>query len=398
MIEDARLRRARVAVLVVFFVCGAALASWAVHVPLVQKRLSLSDGWLGLALLAMGLGAVVAMPATGRLVGRFGSRRLTAITTTLLCLSLPLPILAPSAALLMASLLLFGALLGGMDIAMNVQAVGVEREWGRPTMSLFHGLFSVGGLVGAGLGGIVLEAGISPRVHAFTVSGVLLVLSFAFLWKLIPETAEQRSAGPSFGLPTGPLLALSVLAFIVFGGEGAMLDWSAVYLTNILSAGPGLAAGGYAAFSLMMAVGRVSGDRLVTRFGPGGFARSSAALAAVGLAAVLLTSEPLVAIAGFGLVGLGLSNLVPILFSAAARTPGAPHGAAIAAVATAGYFGLLVGPPVIGFAAEVATLRGALCLVVLAIALVALRIRAAAEANPVLVESESSLGPAEENA
>jgi fucose permease len=188
---------------------------------------------------------------------------------------------------------------------------------------------------------------------------------------LLPAGVDEVGDEPTFAIPAGPIIGLSILAFFSLVGEGAAADWSAVYMRNFLGAGPGLAAAGFAAFSLMMAVGRLTGDRLVKALGPARLVRASAVLGTIGLGAALLLGQPLAAIAGFACLGLGLSNIIPVLFSAASRTPGVSPGAGIAAVATTGYLGFLAGPPLIGFAAEATTLPVALGIVVLFTALVA---------------------------
>ena len=249
-------------------------------------------------------------------------------------------------------------------------------------MSSFHALFSVGGLVGSSLGGLLIFMDVSSALHVLFVTFVFgLIGLVALRWLWIDRAEDAEAGGPTFVRPTGPLLALGVLAFFVLVGEGSVADWSAVYLTNALGTGAGLGALGYAAFSLMMAVGRFTGDWLVARFGPVPLMRSSAILAAVGLGAGLLIGRPVAAIIGFGCVGLGLSNLIPILFSAAGRTPGVNAGTAIAAVSSAGYFGFLAGPPLIGLLAEATSLPLALGLVVLFTALVAVFAHAAGRAT-----------------
>ena len=360
----------RLAVLTIFFVNGAGLASWVAHIPLVKERLELSEGLLGLALLAMAVGALLAMPLMGWLVPRFGSRTLTTVAVMLFCLVLPLPVLASSLASLVAALMLFGACNGALDIAMNAQAVGVEKLYRRPIMSSFHALFSLGGLVGAALGGLVLAAGISPNIHILLATAILMLAAITALPKLLPDTMQAVIHGHGFVRPSGPLIFLGLLAFLVLLGEGAMADWGAVYLHSTLGTSAGFAALGYAAFSLTMAVGRFTGDALISRFGAVAFARVSATLGATGLGAALVIGHPLAALVGFACVGLGLSNLVPILFSAAGRASGINPGMAIAAVATMGYFGFLAGPALIGFTAELVSLPTALGLVVLGIALV----------------------------
>ena len=367
---DPTTRMARLAVSTIFFVNGTVFASWVPHIPFVQTRLDLSEGVLGLALLAIAAGAVTSLTLSGWLVGRFGSRRVTSVATLFFCAVLPLPILAPDLPLLIPALILLGMANGAMDVAMNAQGVAVENRYPWPIMSSFHGLFSLGGLFGAGLGGVLLSTGVHPLGHVLGVALVMGVIGLVALTRLLPDGPVDTTQ-PVFALPPRPVIGLSFLAFFSLVGEGAMADWSAVYLRNWLGAGPGLAAAGFAAFSLMMAVGRLTGDRLKSRFGPVDLVRYSTALAAAGLGLALLLGHPAAAIVGFGCVGLGLANVVPILFSAAGRTPGVGVGTAIAAVATVGYLGFLAGPPFIGFTAEVVSLPGALWLVVAAIASVA---------------------------
>lgn len=388
-------RSARWSVSVIFLINGTVFSSWVPHIPHVQERLGLSEGGLGLALLGMALGAIVAMPVSGWLISRVGSRRIMTVATVAFCLALPLPVLAPSPLTLAAALTLFGVCNGGMDVAMNAQAVAVETAYGRPIMSSFHGLFSAGGLVGAGLGGAALATDWVPRDHVLLVTILSMLLGLLALRGLRAEDSDASDPGPTFVRPTGPLVGLGLLAFLVLVAEGAMADWSAVYLRNTLATGPGLAAAGYAAFSLAMAVGRLTGDHFVARFGPVALARGGALVAAASLGTALLVDHPVAAIIGFGCLGLGLSNLIPILFSAAARTPGTSAGMGIAAVATVGYFGLLAGPPLIGFVAELITLPGALGLLVLAVCTVAgfahlTRRAAAPHAEPDIARSEAT--------
>lgn len=364
------LRNARLAILAIFFVTGMTLASWFANIPLVKARLELSEGVLGFTLLSMAVGAVISMPLTGALIPRIGSRHITGVTAVLFCLTLPLPILAPNLPLLVLALFIFGALQGSLDVAMNAQAVAVENAYGSPIMSTFHGFFSLGGLIGAGLGAMALSIGIAPAYRALGATTLFTLVAGLSLRGLVNANAEGDAH--TFALPTGPLALLGLLAFFALVGEGAMADWSGVFLKDSLGTSAALAAAGYAAFSLTMTVGRLVGDRLVRHFRAVTLVRFSALLASVGLGLGLLIATPAAALIGFGCVGLGLANLIPILFGAAGRVPGVNPGTGIAAVSTAGYFGFLAGPPVIGLAAEVITLRGALFIVVLLIGLVAL--------------------------
>lgn len=362
---------ARCAVSTIFFMNGMVLASWVPHIPAVKAQHAISDGQLGVVLLSMALGSVLALPLAGGLIARFGSRCMTSAAALGFCLALPLPVLSPNIESLAVSLMLLGACNGTLDVAMNSQAVEVEGWYQRSIMSSFHGLFSLGGLVGAGVAGLEMALGISGVQHVTTIAMLSALAVISVLRWLIPLPAQHESRGPTFVKPTGGLLSLGVLAFFGLLTEGAMADWSAVYLHDVLGTDSATAAAGFAACSLMMAVGRFGGDRLANRVGPRQLLRASGALAAVGLGSGLLIGKPIPSILGFGLVGLGISNIIPILFSAAGRIHSVQAGTSLAAVATTGYFGFLAGPPLIGFAAEVTSLPGALGIVSAFCALIA---------------------------
>jgi len=354
----------RIAVLAVFFTNGVVIGTWVVRIPAVKDRLGLGEGLLGVALLGTAAGALLAMPLVGALVSRFGSRRVVGLAALALSVSLVTPALAPSLLFLVSSLALLGAANGGLDVAMNAQAVAVERGYGRPIMSSFHAAWSFGGLAGAALGGLLASREIGPLPH-FSVVAILSAVAFAAAYgTLLPSSADASEEGtPAFARPTRALLGLGIISFCVLLGEGAMGDWSAVYLDDTLRTGPGFAAAGYAAFSLSMAFGRLFGDRFTELLGPARLVRSCGALAAVGLGIALAAAQPFVALAGFACAGAGFSVIFPTALSAAGRT-GGPTGPALAAVTTAAYTGFLVGPPFIGFLAELTGLGYALYLVV----------------------------------
>lgn len=367
-IDDAAARAARVSTAAVFFLNGAGMANWVVRIPAVQERLTLGTGQLGLALLGVAAGALVAMPLAGRLVARHGSRPVTRVAALAFAGTLALPALAPSFTWLVLALVALGAANGALDVAMNAQAVAVEREYerryARPIMSSFHALFSVGGLAGAAAGGLLAARGVGAPAHLAAVALVLAAAMTGVTGGMLPAVADAAPDGASFARPTRALATLGVVAFCVLFGEGAMADWSAVYLRDVTGAGPGFAAAGYATFSLAMALGRAVGDGLTVRLGAARLVRLGGLLAALGLAVALLVARPWAAVAGFGAVGAGLSIVFPTVLTAAGRLPGGAPGAAIAAVSTMGYTGFLAGPPVIGLAAEAVTLRGGLALVV----------------------------------
>lgn len=358
-------RAARLAVTGFFFVAGAGLGSWFPRIPEIQRKLDLSDGTLGLALLGTAVGALLAMPTTGWWIARWGSRPVTTVAALALCLALPLPPLAPSLPLLILALAAVGAANGVLDVAMNAQAVAVEKRYRRPIMTTFHGVFSLGGLAGAAVAGLIAGWDVSPAPHLLGVALVAGVVVAMAAPRLLPAGIDAGAGGPAFARPTRSLIGLGIVAFCVLLGEGAVADWSAVYLENSLDASSRFAAAGYGAFSLAMAAGRLTGDRLTAKLGPVAIVRYGGAVTALGLGTALAAGQTWAGLFGFACVGAGLASAFPVLLSAAGRARDVTPGAAIAAVATVGYTGFLAGPPLIGFAAELVGLRAALGIVVL---------------------------------
>jgi MFS family permease len=332
------------------------------RIPAVQNGLRLDDAQLGVALLSTSVGAILAMPATGWLVQKWGNPRVIRAAATVLCLSLPLLPLAPSMPLLMLALFIYGIGFGLLDVSMNVQAVAIEEGYGRPIMSTFHGVFSIGGLLGAASAGLIAGAGVAPLPHLLAIALILLVLVATASRPLIDVRSAADSV-PVFAVPPRPLLGLGLLSFCVLFGEGAVADWSAVYLENVLGSSPAIAATGYAASSLAMAGMRFAGDALNMRFGAEMLVRVGGLVAGLGMTGALLIGTVPAAVIGFACVGAGLAVAFPIALGAGGRTPGLASGTAIGAVATAGYTGLLVGAPLIGFVSDRAGLQVALALV-----------------------------------
>lgn len=372
---------ARRAVLLLFFINGGLFASWVSRIPALQVKLGLSHGTLGLALLGMATGALISMPLAGWCSSRFGSHRVCQLSAVLYSAALPLLALAPNTAMFMLALFTFGASHGALDVAMNAQAVLVEKRYPRPIMASFHALFSLGGLSGAVLGGGMAALGMAPLAHyalaATLLGGLGGWLIFPRLYKGA-EAATEEVPRPVSGSVSarGPekrrLLVLGTVAFCVMIGEGAMADWSAVFLREITHATEGVAAAGYAAFSIAMALGRFGGDRLSLRLGPVNLVRWSGVLAAAGLALAVVDGRPGSALMGFAAVGLGFASVVPQVFSAAGNTPGVSSGPALATVTTLGYLGFLIGPPLIGLLAEMIGLRNALATIIFTSALLIL--------------------------
>jgi Fucose permease len=352
-----RITPSRNAVLLLFFLHGVIFATWVSRIPAVKNSLGLSASALGLSLLGVAIGSIPAMPLAGWLISHHGSRLVTIVASLGFCLALPGMAFASDAVTLGLALALFGATAGAMDVAMNAHGVAVERLVGRSTMSLFHAMFSLGGMTGAAVGGLVAGNGMGPQAHFIAVCAFALLCTLLSVRGLLPASVDATPHGPAFARITRPLLGLGILAFCFLLSEGVMADWTAVYLRQSLHADPGTAASGYAFFSAAMALGRLMGDRLVDRFGSAFLVRAGSALAAAGLSIALGFHTVGSAFAGFAAVGAGFSVIVPILFGAAGRAGG---GAGIAAVTTTGYFGFLAGPPVIGFVADAINLRAAL--------------------------------------
>jgi MFS family permease len=351
---------------IVFFITGVAMSAWAPLVPFAKARIGINEGVLGLLLLCLGAGSTVTMPLAGALAARVGCRAVVVGATLLVCLTLPLLASVSSLKLLVAALLAFGAGLGAQDVAMNIQAIVVERASLRSMMSGFHGLFSLGGIVGAAGVTALLGAGVSPPGAAlFVVGGIVVALGVAAPHLL---ARGARREGPSFAWPRGIVLFIGVLCFIGFLAEGSVLDWSAVFLISAHSMAPSYAGLGYAGFALTMTLGRLLGDRIVRRVGGNNVIKYGGLCAASGFA---LTTAPLgwpVALAGYALAGVGCSNIVPVLFTGVGRQTVMAEAVAVPAIMTLGYAGNLVGPAAIGFVAQAASLSVAF--LVLAVLLV----------------------------
>lgn len=346
---------------VAFFIAGFSLAAWAPLVPYAKARVGLDEGTLGLLLLCLGVGSIIAMPLAGALAARVGCRRVLLLSSAIICLCLPLLATVSSLPLLVAVLFVFGASMGVLDCAVNVQAIIVERASGNTMMSGFHGLFSLGGIVGAaGVAGL-LSLGASPLMAMFVVVAIVL---FALL-KAAPHflTYASESDGPAFAVPRGVVLFLGLLCFTVFLSEGAMLDWSAVFLSELRGVETSYAGLGYAVFAFTMTLGRLFGDPVVRRVGPRRVVILGGLCAAAGLALATLLPTWQAALLGYALVGAGCSNIVPICYSALGRQKSMPENVAVPALTTLGYAGILIGPAAIGFIAHASSLELAFMIV-----------------------------------
>jgi MFS family permease len=366
--------KARAAVAAIFFLNGFGFATWVSRIPAVRQALNLTDGALGTALLATAVGALVAFPLTGRSSAVSGARALTIATGLAYCVVLPGPTFASGLTTLALLLFFFGAANGAMDVSMNALAVEVETYVGKPIMSSFHGMWSIGGLAGAGSGALFAKHDISPQLHLIVVASTLTVAIVAARHWLPPSQSHPSPESVAhFARPESAMAGLSGIIFCAFLIEGAMADWSAVLLRDSLHTTAASAALGYAAFSLAMTSMRFAGDRLVIKWGAVRLLRSTNVVAALVFAAALWAQDVGLTMVAFALIGFGMATVVPLVFGAAARRArhGAGHG--IAAMATVGYGGFLVGPPLVGWLAQASSLRAALSLLaVLALAITAL--------------------------
>ncbi|AZD87320.1 MFS transporter [Pseudomonas chlororaphis] len=343
-------RLEQMATRIAFFIAGFGIAAWAPLVPYAKARAGLDEGTLGLLLLCLGVGSILAMPIAGVLAGRFGCRRVMAAGSLLICLTLPLLATVSTVPLLIAGLFMFGAGLGTVDSTVNLQAVIVERASGRPMMSGFHGLFSLGGIVGAAGVSAMLGLGLSPLGATLVVVALLVVALLKAAPHMLPYGSQ--SSGPAFAVPHGVVLFIGCLCFVVFLAEGAVLDWSAVFLSAERQVDAAYAGLGYAAFALTMTVGRLTGDAIVHKLGARRVIVMGGSVAAAGLLLATLAPAWEAALVGYALVGVGCSNIVPVLYTAVGKQTVMPEAIAVPAITTLGYAGILAGPALIGFIAH----------------------------------------------
>ena len=357
---------ARRAVALAFFVNGFGIGSWAPEVPVIAARLEISEQTIGILILLFGVGGVLTMPLIARAIARIGSRPPMLLTHFLAAFAFPALILAPSLYTAFAAMLVFGAMFGGMDAAMNANAITLERQMDRAIMSSSHGFWSVGGFVGAGFGGPIIAA-FGPAVHAGVVAAVILVC-FVFVQRMARDDrdlhrnphANSASGGtasaskPDKATPAGLISAgaIGIFALLAIMPEGGAIDWSALYLKSELGADTATSGFALAAFSATMAVFRFLGDDIRNRLGAVKTVRLFAFVAASGLLLTGLAGNIFIAIAGFAIAGIGLANIVPIAFSAAGNVKGLPDGTGISIATAIGYCGGLMAPSVVGFLAE----------------------------------------------
>lgn len=363
-------RREQMATRALFFVAGFASAAWAALVPFAKLNTGVNDGVLGLLLLCLGGGALVAMPLTGVLTTRFGCRLVMTVSVILLSITLPLLAVINHTGLLALTLIIFGMGIGITDCAMNIQAIIVEKAAPKPMMSGFHGFYSVGGIAGVGAMSGFMLAGMGALQAAGAVTAICLLL-LALSYKGMLDYAWP-SEGPAFAVPRGAVLLIGIICFATFLAEGSVLDWSAVFLTEYRHVPESMGGLGFACFAVLMSLGRLTGDKIVAVLGRPQVVLWGALLAAGGLLLSVLSDNWLLALTGYGLIGLGCANVVPVMFSAIGRQTSMPQAVAVPAVTTLGYLGILAGPASVGLIAYRFTLPAALLAVVALLLLVAL--------------------------
>jgi fucose permease len=388
----ADLRPARRGVAIVFLVYGAVLATWVSRIPQIKHELGLDTAELSLALLGSPLGLILAMQTVAVLVRRWTSAAVTRWAIVAACGAMVLPSLAWNLGALAAALLLLGLSLGTLDIAMNTQGVAIERGYGRPIMSGIHGMYSVGVLAGASAGALAAHLGLAPTGH-FAVAAVCLAIIGATAARSLlgaeADVATERDeahagADVPLRLVRHPwLIALGLIAFCCLFAEGAVDDWSGVYLREVQGASLGVAPLAAAACGTGMAIGRFTGDAVIARLGRPTTLLRASLVAGTGMTVAVLAPSPAVAIAGYGVLGLGVATIVPIAFTLAGNTAGVPPAWAISRVTTLGYAGLFSSPPVVGLVAQFAGLAAALAIPAVLLLLVALLSRVTRERRPV---------------
>lgn len=365
------LARARSATRLEFMVLGVLAGTWGAHIPSVKLHYGLSEGMLSLVLFAAAAGTVLSLLVAGRIVGRVGARAVTAGAALAMSGTLASALHHPGVASLLVAMVGFGAAMSLFDVAINTEGSALETLMDRPVMSNLHAMFSVGGMTGAAVAAWLFAGAVAPATQLFAVCAITAFMAVVAARGMLPAHAgaSDDAASAHFAWPKGKLLVIGILVFAGMTAEGVMYDWSVLYLRQDVGLSPAWAAAGYAVFSAAMALSRFAGDALRSRFHEQLLVRSGAAVAAISMTVVLLAAEPWIAFVGFTLIGAGLAPVAPILFNAATRVPGVSRAAAIAAVTSIGYGGFMIGPPLIGSIATMASLPLALGVVVLAAAL-----------------------------
>lgn len=377
---------ARLATAAIFFIYGARMSTWYVYIPFVPSRFGISESVIGWLFLVMSIGAVLGVAVSSPTMSVIDSRRVSLLGTAMLLVVVPILALTDSIWVFALAGLMYGFSTGIVDIAMNAQGVAVQFHTGRPLMSSFHGAYSVGTLVGGAVGAAAIAARVSPALHTIgflMLLGVLTVV--AALWLMPPEheplhneqdeSSDIVTGGGLSAIVRGPVLWLGLLSFGAFLTEETIASWGGLYMRSGLNANEAIVPLGYLLFTLTMTVGRTVGDRLIERYRPIVIFRWSGWLAAIGLGVAVWVGHPLAALVGFALAGLGISNMTPLVISAAGRLPGYRPSTAMSAVSSVGYVSFLVGPPLVGYVAEGVSLGATMAIVAAVSGIMALAAR-----------------------
>lgn len=372
------LRRNRIAVGVVFFLHGLCFASWASRIPTIQENLHLTSSALGAVLFALPVGFFVSLPFAGWLVGRLGSKRVVIVAAVLYSVALVCVGASPTVLALVCCLFCYGFFANLLNISINTQAVVVERLYQQKLMATFHGLWSLAGFAGAAIGAWMMAHAVPPAHHYILLCVIILLVISTCAFYLVSQDDVTGEKLPLFALPDRALISLGLIAFCSMIVEGAMFDWSGVYFSNVVQVDAAYTGLGYTTFMIAMAGMRFVADRLSGRFGLKRILQVSGLLTTLGLLTAVLFPAVLPSLAGFFLIGMGVSSVVPLVFSAAGKSKTLSPGVAIAAVSSLGFMGMLIGPPIIGFIAEATSLRMSfLALLVLSVSVVILSSRMA---------------------
>ncbi len=359
------LSKRRIALGSMFFFIGLCFASWAARIPDIQAKFQLSEGQLGTLLLFLPLGSMIGLPIAGWSVHQFGSRRVIMIGSFAYALTLPLIGLAPTTWLIIPVLICYGMLGNIMNISLNTQALDLEDQMGKSILASFHGLWSMAGFTGAGIGAGMIFLDVSPAIHYFIVTGLSFVIIFFAQGYIVKERKVSEEGGLVLRKPDDLLLRIGLIAFLGMMCEGCMFDWSGVYFKKVIQADPSLIALGYVAFMGSMASGRFLTDKVTHRFGKIRVIQVSGLLISFGLITAVLWPTVLAATLGFLMVGFGVASIIPVSYSIAGRSKLYSPSVALALVSTISFFGFLIGPPLIGFIADLFDLKTSFILVAL---------------------------------
>lgn len=351
--------RSRVAVSAVFFAYGLTFASWASRIPTIQQTLNISDGILGLILFSLPAGLFLCLPFSGWVINHFGSKKVVIVSGLIYTMLLLVIGLAQNVSQLVTVLFVFGFFSSLLNIAVNTQAAGVESRYDKPIMASFHGMWSLAGFAGAAIGTVMMGYGVTPAYHFLLILLLMLIIIALSSSNLMPEDAGQSPGGLKFVMPDKPLLKLGIIAFCSLICEGTMFDWSGIYFLKVVKAEPAWVGAGYTAFMIAMASARFVADWLTHKIGVQRVLQLSGFMTVSGLLIAVLFPQQMPAIIGFLIVGLGVSSVVPLAYSAASKSKTMPASQALSTVTTIGFFGLLAGPPIVGLISEATDLRTA---------------------------------------